>query len=283
MNSLTPRQIKNIVSARSGYELVAGSQWFFIVKNTNTQLYHAFKKDSYLKEDYSNENHDFESMADFSSHDYDALHEVCLQWKVFLEIASKNWSAEGLKVLSACAKKVDVLIEEGVVFHDNWFEIKCAAEKLVAAVINIDNAKTAKQLDVALFQLFTLLEQDLYSKYPLIGRYKHNAFGYLNIEKRKAEFFSQAVLFEKDEHFADLLNQMVKRIEKLEATNAALASNILDLTKLLQPVQNTKILVGNLANQAKSALKLNKKKDAGYENEYIKYAYYAYNRHIANV
>lgn len=62
-----------------------------------------------------------------------------------------------------------------------------------------------------------------------------------------------------------LVADFSNRIEKLEATNAGLASNILDLTKLLQPVQNTKILVGNLANQAKSALKIHKKKDAGYE------------------
>lgn len=34
---------------------------------------------------------------------------------------------------------------------------------------------------------------------------------------------------------------------------------------MAQPVQNTKILVGNLAQTAKSALKINKKKDAGYE------------------
>ncbi|MDH2274255.1 hypothetical protein [Moraxella porci] len=62
-----------------------------------------------------------------------------------------------------------------------------------------------------------------------------------------------------------LITDLTQRIEKLEATNASLVSNILDLTKLLQPVQNTKILVGNLAQAAKSALKINKKKDAGYE------------------
>ena len=62
-----------------------------------------------------------------------------------------------------------------------------------------------------------------------------------------------------------LITDLTKRIEKLEATNASLASNILDLTKLLQPVQNTKILVGNLAQTAKSALKINKKFDADYE------------------
>lgn len=65
---------------------------------------------------------------------------------------------------------------------------------------------------------------------------------------------------------------MDERIAKLEAEVQrlngiihGLETNILELKQLAQPVQNTKILVGNLANQAKSALKLNKKKDAGYE------------------
>lgn len=270
MSSLTPRQIKNIVSARSEYELMTGSQWFFIVKNTLNNRYHALDKGSYLENKYNDMRLDFESLASFSSDNYDLLHEVCLNIKTFASIAYENWTDDSLKDLSDCIKKLNSLSEDGVVFGLYWSEILPAMEQLVIVVTNFDKHNTAQQLDMALFQLFTLLKQDVFSKYPLIGRYKRNAFDYLNIEKRKAEFFSQAVLFEKDERFTDLLNQTVelaKRIEKLEATNAGLASNILDLTKLLQPVQNTKILVGNLATQAKSALKLNKKKDAGMKNE----------------
>ena len=54
-------------------------------------------------------------------------------------------------------------------------------------------------------------------------------------------------------------------VQRLNSIIQGLEDSILDLKQLAQPVQNTKILVGNLAMQAKSALKINKKKDADYE------------------
>lgn len=54
-------------------------------------------------------------------------------------------------------------------------------------------------------------------------------------------------------------------VQRLNSIIQGLEANVLELKQLAQPVQNTKILVGNLANQAKSALKIHKKKDAVHE------------------